>query len=170
MEAIHTANGMFNYNDKFYDIDLDTWVQETHKYNCEKNNWKYSYLKKGAFGYDNLAVSIGFTLRKYEHNYDEESSLYKLAELIHDGWSINYIYWKEKHPENSKTYKYIAPFNPLEDERRNTCAITQFRWLDDEEKNKDYIIAEFLYRKITQIKMYMSDSKSENKINNECIL
>lgn len=143
MEAFQTANKMFHYNQKFYGKTLDTWIQNAHKYNCEKNNWKYYPLQKGAFGYDNLAISIGYVFLYY--NFDNVYSKIIVADLIHQGWSINYLYWRDYNPQNNSEYKYIAPYKSLNDERRNICANTQFLHLDKEEKDKDYIIADFIF-------------------------
>lgn len=171
MEAIQTANGMYNYSQEFYGVPLDTWVQNTHKYNCEANKWDYRPLKKGAFGYDNLAVSIGNALSKYEPDREysdaiytslykvprmiylrHPSKIYWLCHYIHEGWSMNYIYWRDNSPEKSTEYKYYAPFNPINDERRNHCAVTEFVWLSKEEMDKDEIIAEFLHDEIERLK------------------
>lgn len=150
MEAITTANQLFSYNQLFYGIPLDTWVQNAHKYNCEKNNWEYFPLRKGSFGYDNLAVSIGFTLSEYTQNqYTDPIPV--MADLVHQGWVKNYLYWRDHSPQDSTPYRYTPPFIPLNDERRNTCAITPFLFLDNEEQEKDYIIAKFLYNEIQPI-------------------
>jgi hypothetical protein len=146
MEINETANKLYKYNQEFYNISLDKLVQNTHKYNCEKNKWIYYPLKKGSFGYDNLAVSIGYSLS----NYNNEG-INKLAYLIHEGWIINYIYWKDYLPFD-RDVKYIKPFNPLNDERRNKCAITKFEDLEKEEQDKDYVIAEYLYEIIKNYK------------------
>lgn len=150
MEPIHTANNMFKYDQKFMDIPLDTWVQEANKYNCEKNNWKHLPLKKGSFGYDNLAVSLGYVLNYYiSKGYILPKYKY-IASLVHEGWCKNYIYWRDNKPQNSTIYKYIAPYNPLGDDRRNLCSQTNFEMLDKDEQEKDYIIATFLYNKLNK--------------------
>jgi hypothetical protein len=139
MEAVRTANSMFEYKKEFFGIPLDTWVQETHKYHGEKYGWKHYPLKKGSFGYDNLAVSIGYALTRYVPDKEE------LAKNIHKGWCMNYIYWRDEKPqETNPDDKYIAPYTPLNDERRNLCAQTDFFSLEKEEQDKDYIIAEFI--------------------------
>lgn len=145
MEPIHTANGMFKYDQKFIDIPLDSWVQEAHEYNCEQNNWKYYPLKRGSFGYDNLAVSIGYVLTYYDTVGWILPTIDKMASLVHEGWCKNYIYWRDNQPYINT--KYIQPYNKLDDERRNICSNTSFEMLDNEEKEKDYIIANFIYTK-----------------------
>jgi hypothetical protein len=149
MEAIQTANKMFNYEQEFHGFTIDTLVQNAHKYNCVANKWTHIQLKKGSFGYDNLAVSIGYTLQNFIFNkLSNDKIIDILAELIHQGWCINYIYWRDNEPQIDKTFKYISPYNKLGDTRRNTCAITNFNDLDKEEKDKDYIIANFIYNTI----------------------
>ena len=143
MEPVNTANNMFEYEQLFFGIPLDTWVQETHKHNCESNGWKHYPLRKGCFGYDNLAISIGLALTNYVADKEE------LAKKIHEGWCINYIFWRDEKPhETSTDYKYIKPYTPLNDERRNLCAQTDFVSLEKEEQDKDYIIAEFILEQV----------------------
>ena len=157
LEAIHSANGDYNYDDKFYDITLDSWAQEANIFNCISNNWNISPLKKGNFGYDNLIVSLGYTLINC-NNYTEVN-IESIASLIHEGWIINYTYWRDYSPwlnsydtsnsiVRSKVYKYFKPFAPLGDERRNNCAILDYYQLSQEEKDKDIILAKFLIDKI----------------------
>ena len=39
-------------------------VQELHAYNSKVNKWKLYPLKEGAFGFDNLVISLCYTLNK----------------------------------------------------------------------------------------------------------
>jgi hypothetical protein len=151
MEPLNTANNMFKYDHKFIDTPLDVWVQEAHKYNCEKNNWKHFPLKRGSFGYDNLAVSLGCVLEYYISNDCILPTSEYIASLVHEGWCKNYIYWRDNNPQNSSVYKYIAPYNSLGDERRNLCSQTPFEMLDKDEQDKDYIIANFIYEKLNKM-------------------
>jgi hypothetical protein len=148
MEASQTANQMYSYDMLFYGTPLDTWVQDAHRHNCEIGKWEYAPLKKGAFGYDNLAVSIGYALSNYVYDDDAETT-YILADLIHQGWCMNYVFWRDHKPYAGST-QYIAPYNPLGDERRNMCAETEFYFLDREEQDKDFNIADLLYEKIEE--------------------
>lgn len=138
MSATHTANGAYQYNKLFYGKPLSDWVQDAHKHNCAASGWQFNPLKPGAFGYDNLACSIGYA-------FDNAASddIMTLADLVHRGWCINYAYWRDNRPYESDK-RYIAPYNPIGDERRNTCAVTAFNDLPDDEKAKDITIAEFL--------------------------
>ena len=148
MEAIQTANNMFNYTeDVFYGLPLYMWVDRVHKHNCTINGWNYYPLRKGAFGYDNLAISIGYTLKHFNsRNEGRDKDILEMAELVHKGWCINYTYWRDNKP--SDKYKYFLPYEPLGDERRNLCAVTGFADLNKTEQDKDYVIAQFLYDNI----------------------
>lgn len=126
------ANGEFRYN--FYlenfKMTREELAQKVHKINCEKQGWEYHPLKVGSFGFDNLIMSIGYKLR------DNNGPV-----SIHDGWSANYTYWTESKPYEGK-FNYIAPFNPLGDERRTILSKTKYDELDMKEKQKDIIIDE----------------------------
>jgi len=69
-------------------------------------------------------------------------SLDECAENVHIGWTKNYTFWRDNPPFQTQPTLYIAPFNPLGDERRNTCANTPYSQLPQEEKDKDLVIAE----------------------------
>ena len=104
-----------------------------HKYNCEKNGWKHMLLLPGTFGYDNLVISLYHVIsnNNFDKNLIKEKTVEELSSLVHDGWSINYIYWRDNEPQIDKTFKYISPYNKLGDTRRNTCAITNFNDFPD---------------------------------------
>jgi hypothetical protein len=122
---------------------MDTWIQLSNKYNSDINRWQFRLLKKGAYGYDNMCLSlykVFIYINKYPGKiFDKE----KIASLIHDGWCENYIYWRDNKPYN-KSKIYIKPYNKLDDERRNMLAITKFEDIPQDEKDKNYIIADFL--------------------------
>lgn len=146
MEAIQTANRIYEYSQEFYGISLDTWVQNAHKSSCIAYGWKHFPLKKGAFGYDNLAVSIGHALS----HFTTINNIDVVSDLIHQGWCVNYIYWRDHQPWLDSTYKYIQPYAPLGDDRRNVCAQTVFQDLDQEEKDKDIVLAKFVISVLNQ--------------------
>ena len=146
--ATVTANGKYKYDCVFMNISLDEWVQLVHKNNAKLNCWKYSPLKKGCFGYDNLAISIGHVFTEYPemktHSKEETDILDVLAEAIHVGWTENYLYWRDNKPWlNDKNY--TKPAQSLGDSRRNLCAETDYNHLPEDERNKDIIIASFIY-------------------------
>jgi hypothetical protein len=148
-----TANGQYQYDAIFFEKTLDEWIQITHKHNSISNGWSYFPLKRGAFGYDNLAMSIGHILSLYPDmiNYSKNDTdiIDALAEGVHKGWTVNYLYWRDHEPWK-KNQNYIKPAQTLGDSRRNHCAETQYSDLPEEEKKKDMIIAEFIYDCLNQ--------------------
>lgn len=138
MEAEQTANKSFTYSQYICGKTIDKWVQLVHAYNCKQNGWATIPLKKGAFGYDNLAICIGYVLPKIEDTTIEE-----VAEMVHEAWAINYIFWRDNEPFLDKKVAYHKPANKLGDDRRNLCAETSFANLSKDEQEKDIIIAKF---------------------------
>ena len=100
--------------------------------------WKYVELKPGSFGYENMATSIGYMFDKMEKGCD----IYKCAALVHDGWVINYLFWRDNLPASKHVGIYFAPAKKLGDARRDHCAATKYEDLEDEEQEKDYVIAD----------------------------
>lgn len=139
-----SANGKYNYDKIIFDMTIDEWVQKAHKFNCKENGWKYNPLKKGMFGYDNLVLSLMKPLKKIKKNKNllSEDKIDKISKFIHKGWCENYIYWRDFEPY--KTGDYIKPSKKLNDNRRNNCAITKFKELPEDEKEKDRLFARFI--------------------------
>jgi len=154
-EANSSANGMYKYDREIYYMTLDSWCQEAHKYNCLSHGWNNALLKKGSFGYDNLIVSIGYTLINCKDFTNTVENIEIIANMIHLGWIHNYTFWRDYSPWNNTDYKYYKPFDPLGDDRRNECAFLDYKDLSQEEKNKDIILAKFLIGKINEIIEYI---------------
>src|SRR5438874_7188138 len=116
--ATITANGKYKYDQIFMGTTLDEWIQLVHKDNAQVNHWKYNPLKKGSFGYDNLALSIGDVLTDYPemktYSKDETDIIEVLAEKIHIGWTENYLYWRDHQPW-LKNKNYTKPAQTLGD-------------------------------------------------------
>jgi hypothetical protein len=148
--ATETANKQYKYSVKYHNKTLDQWIQIVHKKNAIINKWKVTPLKPGAFGYDNLALSIATVFDNIpdikEYNKEKSDIIETMADLIHKGWIINYLYWRDNKPWQSK--EYTKPAQPLGDERRNKCASLDFTKLPEEEKLKDINIANFLYEEL----------------------
>ena len=166
MEPTTTADRKYLFKTKFYGQTLSYWITVVHREMSRLSGWEYIPLVPGTFGYDNQAHSIADMLSYYEDGMSRES----LADCVHRGWTENYIFWRDNKPWESDTdYKkinfnskrsddsastidslfersenYKAPFKPLGDERRNKMAYTCFPDLPEDEKNKDYIIVDFL--------------------------
>ena len=132
-----TANGQYNYTEVYGDKELAKWADICHRELSKASKWKYIPLKQGSFGFDNMIVSIGYLFENFMENDIEH-----LAELIHKGWAINYIYWRDNKPK----LPYISPAKVLGDSRRNECAITNYKDLPEDEKEKDRIIAKTLMK------------------------
>ena len=153
LEAIRSANGEYNYDTKIFYISLDDWANQAHTFNCISNNWAITPLKRGNFGYDNLIVSLGYTLTNCSTFTENDVEI--IANLIHLGWIKNYTFWRDNEPWLNNDYKYYKPFNQLNDERRNNCAELDYHKLPQEEKDKDIILAKFLIGKINEIYEYI---------------
>ena len=149
LTAIQSANGYYKYEQQLYFMTLDKWAQEANIFNCISNKWNISPLKKGSFGYDNMIVSLGYTLINCKDFTD--NNVETIAELIHTGWTINYEFWRDNSPWDNTYYNYYKPFSPLNDERRNNCASLDYLELPQDEKDKDIILANFLISKINEI-------------------
>lgn len=142
-----TANKLFKYDTVFFDLSLDEWCQKAHKKNCIENRWFHKPLASGAFGYDNLIISLGYTLNKIKESGMDISDIdiEKLASWIHEGWGINYLYWRDNKPWTKKHVgNYRRPNKTLNDERRNKCLSLSYDELPEDEKEKDVILAKFI--------------------------
>jgi hypothetical protein len=138
---LKTANGDYTYDTTYDGIKLRDLVQELHAHNCKENGWSYNPLKTGCYGFDNLAVCLGYVLEQV----DEKSSIDDIADMIHKGWIINYEFWKTEMPWLKASY--IKPAKPLNDERRNLCAATAYEDLPKDEKDKDIVLARWIYNR-----------------------
>lgn len=144
MEATRTANGKYSYDDIYYGHSIDFWVQKCHQENCTVNRWNYRPLRKGAFGYDNIVVSLVYLFKGLKHNfvYCEH-----LASLVHDGWKENYLYWRDNLP-GKKEGPYYPPAQALGDLRRDECAASRYLDLPEDEKEKDRVLASQVFKLI----------------------
>ena len=139
MISRQTATGEFDYNQTFYDTTLDELIFLTHKDLSSKLKWKYFPLKRGSFGYDNMAMSIGTMLRTLSNDDIEQA-----AELVHQGWVKNYKWWRDIGPHKLLPDIYIGPSKPLGDKRRNQLANCKYSDLPESEKETNLIIARYL--------------------------
>jgi hypothetical protein len=165
MEKIPTCTSYKNIPyDKpvFSGVRLDVIVQDLHEYDCSVNSYEYSPLKKGCYSYDNLATCVSDVYDKFvnttdnmitdavDMEYDIETeylhTIDKIAAHIHKSSGNNYMYWKYKEPWLNTEYGYQKPNNPLGDARRDKYAVTSYYHLPQDEKLKDIILAEYLYK------------------------
>jgi len=139
MEPTTTADGLCSYDRIYRSRQLRQWIEDVHRANCLANGWRVTPLKVGAFGYDNLALSLHHLFNLLEK--DPEASEEQRAAAIHDGWAQNYVYWRDNKPWlNSARGTYHKPASALGDTRRNMCASTSYDELPQDEKDKDLII------------------------------
>jgi hypothetical protein len=146
-----TANGRFQYDQKFHEKTLAEWADDVHKEMSKASGWKYFPLQRGAFGFDNYVMSFGFTFEGIEKVKKSGTELTRdiLADHIHIGWAENYIYWRDNLPA-TKDDRYKKPAKPLGDERRNMCAKTEYIDLPQDEKDKDLVIADFILKNLSK--------------------
>jgi hypothetical protein len=145
MEPTHTANMKYDYYSTLYDgKTLYDLVQDLHKYNCEYNKWDFHSLNPGCYGFDTLAVCIGFVFENLPNFLYKD--LDEIADVVHKAWAVNYIYWRDNEPYLNQTFNYRKPFKPLADERRNYCARTNYIDLPEDEKEKDMVVVRWLIK------------------------
>ncbi len=147
MVAIISANNLVNYNKVYYNHSMEEWVEIVNKYNSTANNWTYYKLQHGTFGFDNIVISLYFLFENSKISDLTESNIEKLSDYIHEGWILNYIYWRDNEPW-TKSEDYTKPYSPLGDKRRNDCAATKYNDLSEEEKEKDRIIVKCVLENI----------------------
>lgn len=135
-----TADSQYSYDSIYFGHSLEWWVQSAYRCMCEAYAWEHKPLKRGAFGFDNIAAGIARVLEAIPPLVISEEAF---ARTIHQGWAANYIYWRDSNPEKHLE-DYRAPFNALGDERRDRLAELSFDDLDNDEREKDLLIARFL--------------------------
>ena len=156
-----TANGKHCYDKEYYGVSLNDYVDMIHKKMCNNYNWKYNPLKPYSFSYENLINSVGLVFNKYGNK--TINTVDEIADLVHEGWITNYIYWRDNSPFLNNS-RYITPLNKLGDEKRNKCARTKYRDLPKEEKEKDFYIAKILYKVIQKNSEKKKGKFSKDKV------
>ena len=134
-----TANNLYTFDTEYAGKPMKEWVTAAHKDMSLKSGWKYFPLSPGTFGYDNQAHSLGHVFDNYEDGMNRD----QIACLVHEGWCINYLFWRDHKPWlKDKSYK--APSKPLNDKRRNECTAQTYDQLPQDEKDKDLMIADYI--------------------------
>jgi hypothetical protein len=154
-EATTTADGSYAYDDipSGFTTSLRDLVQKANVYNSKHYRWTINRLKPGSFGFDNLAMCIGHTAEHISGlpSFDaaSEDAVEQVAALIHQGWIRNYIFWRDNKPWLKKDGAlYYAAAKPLNDARRNQCAVAEYCSLPADEKEKDIVLAKWLIGQI----------------------
>ena len=164
---IHTANTKFNFDKEFcinqITYRLDDLIFMTHKELSLKLKWKYFPLKRGTFGYDSIAVSIGHLLLASPAIHID---LEKAAKCVHDGWIVNYKWWTCIKPYILLPNIYTKPTKSLNDKRRNILANTPYEKLPESEKETNKIIAKYLLEILFKVKILYNncDFKSSSAV------
>lgn len=155
--ATCTADGSYRYDRVVCGKPLSEWVNLVHRYMSDKSGWKYFPLSPGAFGYDNLVVSIAELLINISARDNEFSRLLictstvdYLAHHVHEGWVKNYTYWRDNSPFLADP-SYKKPAKPLGDERRNMCASLKYDDLPQDEKDKDIMVVDCIVNEWREI-------------------
>jgi hypothetical protein len=125
-----TANGMYSYDTLFYSKKLSEWVDISHRYMTRAEGWQYRPLHPETYGYDNHAMSIATMLT--EGTQPEIKNIEKLSSAVHDGWTLNYCWWRDNKPQRAH--------KPLGDDERNKLAATPYSELPEREKEKDRMV------------------------------
>lgn len=131
-----TANGVFKYEHAFNTIPLSEWVQAVNNHMSCTYGWKATPLQPGAFGYDNMCMSIGRLFQNL--TFDVEIA----SDIVHEAWIENYTYWVTHKPWKGGEYR--KPKNALGDERRERCAATKYADLPEDEKHKHRVIGRYI--------------------------
>lgn len=142
MDPHRTANDAFPYDYIMHGHPLRWWVELVHRHVSEKSQWTYAPLQPGAFGFDNMAVSVGRLLEACSPQMDLDTA----ADIVHRGWAENYTWWRDHAPACPP---YRMPATPLGDKRRNSLAETAYANLPPEEKLKDQWIACCVLQELT---------------------
>lgn len=136
-KKMETSNGMFSYNEMYFDMTLKEWVQTCYVQYAKHYGWTNT-LKPGCYGFDNFACSIAFVLRHVMEHGDTD--IETAASLVHDGWCVNFLEWHTIRPWKYE-YGGRTP-RGIDDPARVVLAHTPYADLSDEEKKKDLIIAQ----------------------------
>ncbi len=153
--ALHTANGEFRYDNEFNNKSLHLLVSKTYDDFVKEFKWKKSYLPKGSYGYDNIAMSIAYVI-KHNNFTDINSS----AEQVHLAWSNNYKWWKNVKPYILLPDLYKKPKKNFNDSRRNKLSMLSYSQLSKKDKNINYRMANIIINNYFDISNISSNEDS----------
>lgn len=141
---MRTANSLFSCDQIYLGQNLDDHVNNVHQIMSKKCNWGNKKLLIGMFGYDNIAMSIGYVFRYCP----DMLNINTIAAYAHKGWADNYIYWRDNQPWlSSRIFK--KPHNALNDDRRNKLVLTKFNDLTGDDRETNIIIANYILDLLT---------------------
>jgi uracil-DNA glycosylase len=113
-------------------------------------------LHPGAFGYDNMCMSIGRLFQNL--TFDVEAA----ADIVHEAWIENYTFWVNNEPWTHPNGAFRKPKNALSNERRNKCAATKYADLPEDEKEKDRTIARYIITNHLNYQQFVSSFTPQN--------
>lgn len=133
-----TANGLFSYDQVYFNETLDTHANNVNRIVAKKCGWGGWKLNAGMFGYDNFIMSVGYALE-----CPDKSNKETLCEYAHQGWATNYVFWRDNKPWLTNSF-YKKPNKLPGDDRRDKLTVTKYANLPKEEKISNIIIAEYV--------------------------
>lgn len=139
-----TADGSISFDEVILSLPVSHWVARIDAEFVAKNGWKPRTLAPGTYGYDNYAHAINAAAGLIDCRRDRVPDREAVAKYIHMGWKRNYEYWRDEEPWEDTSRGYTKPFQPLGDERRETCARLPWHELDQTEKDKDLSLADII--------------------------
>lgn len=132
----------------FKNLSINQWIDAIHKEASREFGVKYKSLEIKSYVYENYLYSFLCALSAYSY-FGNSSDIELLSYYIHEGWSYNYLYWRDNKPwlDNNN---YLEPERQLGDSVRDTLSLISYNELSEKDKDKDRIIARILYRILTK--------------------
>lgn len=145
-----TASGKYQFNTIYFNKTITEWIIIINHEVAIQNNFKKINIYPGKFGFDSLIYSLSLVLSHLTKNTSDiyvymsgELDVTKYLELIHKGWSKNYMYWINNEPYDLGLYK--KPSKPLISDERNINAMMYYNKLPEYIQNvyKDILASLF---------------------------
>ena len=120
----------------------DEFVQQFHKYNCDRNGWRFQTLIPGTYAYDCIAVSTQYMMDQC--NNDKTNDITAMAQFLHEGWAKNYIYWRDEKPWQKDPTRFHKPSKPIKNKEREQLAQTPYSGLSAKDKDGNLFMAQYI--------------------------
>ena len=137
MNGTATADGRLALATVVHGRTLSEWGILSHQALAKHYGWTTFPPRPNTFGFNNLVSSAASMLATINAFAGVDAA----AAAVHAGWVTNYRYWRDHMPHMAHPGTFAQPGRPLGDARRNACADAAFDDLDDDEKEKDRIVA-----------------------------
>lgn len=152
VRALTTANGRHLY-DLYHKL-----AEEAHEYlsmSEGKRVVNFRNFVPGHFGYDSMVTSVAWvalTKRTLaELNLAErEITVEEAADLVHQGWTENYLYWRDQEPFLQARGYGRPRTGTLGDPDRDRRAASTFAELSPDEQETDRVLARFLLKRLCE--------------------